>query len=118
MTMNLKKNLRSVNKELNALVKKVDKLIVAVEKLEKTKAKTVKAKPKKKIAVKKPDAKKTTKTAIDTVFGIIKRYKKGVDSAALKKRTGFQDHKIHNIVYRLKNQGKIKSAGRGIYVKM
>jgi len=35
----------------------------------------------------------------------------------LKKKTGFKDNIIHNIVYKLKKQGKIKSAGKGVYVK-
>ncbi len=125
---NLKKNLQSVNRELKALAKKVDKIVVAVGKLEKPKvtkkpkAKAVKKKPVKKtvakrIAIKKPVAKKSTKTAIDTVLAIIKRSKKGVDIATLKKKTGFADHKIHTIVYNLKKQGKVKSRVKGVYLK-
>jgi len=118
MTMNLKKSLQAVNKELKALAKKVDKLIVAVDKLEKAKIKVVKAKPKRKVAVKKTAAKKTANlSAIDTVLTIIKRSRKGVDTATLKKKTGFKDHKIHNIVYNLKKQGKIKSEQKGVYLK-
>jgi len=95
---NLKKNLQSVNKELKALAKKVDKIVVAVGK--------------------KPAAKKPAKlTAVDTVLAIIRRSRKGVDTATLKKKTGFIDYKIHNIVYKLKQQGKIKSVGRGVYLK-
>ena len=71
----------------------------------------------KKIAVKKPAAKKTTKTAIDTVLAIIRRSEKGVDTATLKKKTGFKDQKVYNTVSKLKKQGKIKSVGRGVYVK-
>lgn len=125
---NLKKNLQSVNKELKALVKKVDRLVVAVGKLEKAKAakkpkaKAVKRKPvkktaAKKVAVKKPAKKKATKTVIDTVLTIIRRSKKGVDTAALMKKTGFNERQIHNNVYKLKKQGKVKSVGRGLYLK-
>ena len=118
VTMNLKKSLQAVNKELKALAKKVDKLIVAVDKLEKAKIKVVKAKPKRKVAVKKTAAKKTANlSAIDTVLTIIKRSRKGVDTATLKKKTGFKDHKIHNIVHSLKKQGKIKSEQKGVYLK-
>jgi len=124
----LKKNLQTVNKDLKALVKKVDRLIVAVGKLEKAKdakkpkAKAVKKKPvrktvAKKVAVKKPAAKKTTKTVIDTVLAIIQRSKKGVSAATLMKKTGFNERQIHNNVYKLKKQGKIKSVGRGVYLK-
>jgi len=141
---NLKKDLDGINKDLKTLANKVDKMIAAVGKLEKPKAKTVKAKPAKKTPVKarpvkksvakktpvkakpvrKSVAKKTTAkktvqlTAADTVFNCIKRFKKGVDTSKIKERTGFKDHKIHNIVYKLKNEGRIKSAGRGLYVKV
>ena len=131
---NLKKNLQSVNRELKALAKKVDRLAVAAGKLEKPKvakkpkAKAVKRKPVKKTvakkvavkkrAVKKVAAKKTTKTVIDTVLSIIRRSKKGVNAAALMKKTGFSQRKIHNIVYKLKKQGKVKSVGKGVYLKV
>ena len=79
-------------------------------------------KPKKPVAkktVKKTDQKKKkTVTAVDTVLKIINRSKKGVDTPTLMKKTGFNEKKIHNIVYKLKKQGKIKSAGRGVYVKV
>ena len=119
---NLKKNLQTVNRELKTLAKKVDKLVVAVRKLEKPKAKPVKAKPvkktvAKKVAVKKPAAKKTTKTVIDTVLAMIRRSKKGVSAAALMKKTGFNEKQIHNNVYKLKKQGKVKSIGKGVYLK-
>ncbi len=125
---NLKKNLQAVNRELKALAKKVDKIVVAVGKLEKPKvakkpkAKVAKRKPvrktvAKKVAVKKPAAKKTTKTVIDTVLSIIRRSKKGVNTAALMKKTGFNERQIHNNVYKLKKQGKVKSVGKGVYLK-
>ena len=125
---NLKKNLQTVNRELKALAKKVDKIVVAVDKLEKSKvakkpkAKVVKRKPAKKtvakkVAVKKLAARKTTKTVIDTVLAIIGRSKKGVNTATLMKKTGFNERQIHNNVYKLKKQGKIKSDQKGVYLK-
>jgi hypothetical protein len=123
---NLIKNLRATSKDLKALLKKVDKIVVEVGKLEKSKAvkaksakRTVaKAKPVKKVVAKKTTAKKTVKlTAADTLFGIIKRYKKGIDVATLMKKTGFNRRKIYDNVKILKKQGKIKSAGIGVYVK-
>jgi hypothetical protein len=132
---NLKKNLQTVNRNLKALSKKVDKIVVAVGKLEKPKTvkakpvkKTVaKAKPVKKVAakrapvkkvvVKKPAAKKTTKTAADTVLSIIKRYKKGIGNAVLMEKTGYNQKKIANLVFKLRKQGKIKSVAKGVYVK-
>ncbi len=126
---NLKKDLNAVNKELKALAEKVNKIVAAVGKLgkpkatKKPKAKVVKRKPVKKTVAKrsaaeKPAAKKTTKTAIDTVLGIIRRSKKGVDTAALMKKTGFNQKKIYNTVDKLKRQGKVKSRVKGVYLKV
>ena len=56
-------------------------------------------------------------TAVDTVRKIINRSKKGVGTAALMKKTGFDSKKMHKIVYKLKKQGKVKSVGRGVYLK-
>lgn len=79
------------------------------------------AKPKKRVkkapAAKKVAAKKPI-TAVDTVLEIINRSKQGVDTPTLMKKTGFNEKKIHNLVYKLKKQGKIKSAGRGVSVKV
>ena len=119
---NLKKDLQTVDKDLKALSKKVEKMIVAAGKLEKPKvvkkAKAVKAKPIKKVTAKKPAAKEVTKvTAADTVLRIINRYKKGVGTATLMKKTGYNQKKIANIVFKLSKQGKITSVGMGVYVK-
>ena len=138
MPKNLLKDLRVMNKDIKALAKKVDKMIVAAGKLEKPKAKATKAKqtkktvakakpvkkvaaqkaPVKKVAVKKPAAKKPVKlTVADTVLGVIKRYRKGVDVSTLMEKTSFNKRKIYDNVKVLKKQGKIKNAGIGIYVK-
>ncbi len=133
---NLKKNLQAVNREIKALSKKVDRMIVTIGKLEKpkvvkakpvkktaTKAKPVKKAaaqkaPVKKVAVKKPAAKKPVKlTAADTVFGFIKRYRKGVDVSTLMEKTGFNRRKIYDNAKVLKKRGKIKSVGTGVYLK-
>ncbi|RZB37106.1 MAG: hypothetical protein SRB2_01610 [Desulfobacteraceae bacterium Eth-SRB2] len=111
MTKNLKKNLQAINREIKVLAKKVDQMIVAVGKLEKIK--TAKAKPTKKSTTKKP----AKLTAADTIFGIIKTSKKGVDVSTLMKKSSFNQKKTYNIVYKLKKQGKIKSAEKGVYVK-
>ena len=125
----LKKDLQVVLKSLKALAKKTETLAMRVGKLEKAKtagkrkpkaraqtgkkAKTTKKAPaKKKRAVKKTVA----LTATDQVVKIIKGSKKGVDVPTLKKKTGFEDKKIRNILNRSSKQGKIKSAGRGVYV--
>ena len=73
---------------------------------------------------KKPAAKvgqkKTVKpiTAVDTVLNIIGRSKNGVNTAAIKAKTGYDQKKIANLVYKLKKQGKIKAVETGVYVKL
>ena len=115
MMKQLKKDLEAVAKDLKKLTQKTDKMLKRLEKPEK-KAQAAK-KPKAKKAGK-PVAKKVIKVAAGgTVLAIIKRSRKGLDKATLIKKTGFEGRKIGDIIYRLKKQGTIKSAGRGIYVK-
>ncbi len=110
-----------MQKDITAIAKKLEKLLTAVEKsktkvTKASKAKAVKATPAKKTP-KAPAKKKALKiTAADQVLNIINRSKKGVDTATLMKKTGFDRKKIINIVFRISKQGKIKRADRGIYV--
>jgi len=128
----LKKDLEAISKTLNGLVQKVQQLQEQIgeetKPTKKPKAKAVKKKavkkaPVKKVAVKKAPVKKavpkkaTQATAVDTVFTIIKRYKKGIDTAALMEKTGYNQRKISNLVFKLRKQGKIKSVDKGVYVK-
>ena len=126
----LKNDLQVVTKGLKALVRKTETLAKKVDKLEKTqaaakrktkaKAKTTKKAPaKRKVAAKKkPAAKKkaASLTATDKVVKIIKRSKKGVDTPSLIKKTGLADKTVRNILFTTSKQGKIKRAGKGIYV--
>jgi hypothetical protein len=117
----LKKELQAVLKALKALTRKTEQLAKRVDKLDKAPAKR---RTKRKAKAKTRPAKKTAtrraakKTAGDTVLGIIERNKGGVNTNTLKKRTGFDDKKIWNIINRLKQQGKVKSAKTGVYVKI
>jgi hypothetical protein len=130
----LKKDLNALRKDFKTLEKKMEKLLNAFEtgpkpkkatKAKTTKAKAVKAKkpakkaaPKKKAPAKKAVAGKKAGqvTATDQILQIVKRSKKGVDVPTLKKKTGFDDKKVRNIVFRAAKEGRIKKAGRGIYV--
>ena len=108
---NLKKDLQAINRELAALIKKVEKISVAVGKVGKPKAA-------KKTVAKKTVAKKSAKRgAARIVLGLIERSGKRIDAAELIKETGFDRHKLHNIIFRLKKQGKVKMAAKGVYVK-
>jgi len=107
----LKRDLQALNRDIKALEKKMEKLIAAVEKSEKAKIST-KA-PIKKVPVKKKTAQPT---ATDQVLNIISGSKNGVNTATLMKKTGFDQRKIWSIINRASKAGKIKRAGKGIYI--
>jgi ElaB/YqjD/DUF883 family membrane-anchored ribosome-binding protein len=120
----LKRDLQAVKRDIKALERKMEKLLKAYGKpqkakaAKKTKRKTVKAKTKRVAAVKKAAPKKKTAkvTATDQILKIIKRTRKGVDVPTLKAKTGFEDKKVRNIIFRASKEGKIKKVGRGIYI--
>ena len=108
----LKKDLNALRKDFKALEKKMEKLLKAAEISGKA-PKTVKTKTAKKAPAK---TRSTQVTATDQILKIIKRSKKGVDVPTLKKKTGFDDKKVRNIVFRAAKEGRIKKSGRGVYV--
>jgi len=127
--MTLTKDLQAVSRELTKLVKQTEKLAAELGKAERPKAKSVKKTAKAKIVTKKatvkaaknalkvPAKKKAVQiTATDQVLNIINRSKIGVDTAALMKKTGFNQKKVRNILQRTYKQGKIKRVEKGIYV--
>ncbi len=59
---------------------------------------------------------KTAMTAIDIVLDAVKRSRQGIDFAAIQAKTGFDEKKIRNIIFRLNKTGKIKRKSRGIYI--
>jgi uncharacterized Zn finger protein len=69
-----------------------------------------------KTRTKKP-AKKKIAGLTDTaqILNIIKRSRKGIDVATLKQKTGFDEKKIRNMIYKAHKEGIIRRAGRGIY---
>ena len=119
----LKKDLQSLQKEIKALEKKMEKLIAAAEKRKKpqaaknTTAKPLKAKITQKASVKRAPTKKKTAppTATDQVLKIIKGSKKGVGAATLMKKTGFDQKKVWNILFKAFKEGRIKRVGKGLY---
>ena len=117
----LQRGLQSISKSLKALTQKVEKTQKRIEKSEirpaKTKTKSAKPKPVKKaprIKLEKPDE---GATAYSLFLKVLEDSDAGVSKAELKSKTGFNDKKIANLVYKAKKQGKIKPAGRGVYVK-
>ena len=59
---------------------------------------------------------KTSQTAVGIVLDTIKRSKQGIDFAQIQSKTGFEEKKIRNIIFRLNKTGKIKRKSRGIYI--
>ena len=120
----LKRDLQAVKRDIKALEKKMEKLLNAYEAPQKpkaarkTKRKAVKAKTRRAPAVKKaaPKKKAAKATATEQILKIIKRTRKGVDVPTLKTKTGFEDKKVRNIIFRASKEGKIKKVGRGIYI--
>lgn len=146
MAADLKSQLQQVSKEIKALAKKVDKLVAAAGKAAKSAkpaakkaapkkaaakksaakkkapakkaAAPQKAPAKKAVAEKKAPAKKAAKaTAADAVLKVVNRAKKGVNTAGIMKKTGFDNKKVANIIFKLKKQGKIANPEKGLYIK-
>ena len=108
----LKKDMHAVVRDLKRLTQKTEKIVKKLEKLEKIKPlKRPKAK-------KKPVVKKTKgKSPVETVSAIFKRRKKGIDVPTLRKMTGLTDNSLRGVIFRLRQNGEIKSEGNGLYIK-
>jgi predicted Rossmann fold nucleotide-binding protein DprA/Smf involved in DNA uptake len=103
---------------IETLAEKLD--TIAKARLDETPKRKAEAKPARKAPAKpkKPVQKKEKPaTAAETVLSIINRSKKGVDTATLMKKTGYNQKKIANLVFKLRKQGKIKNVAKGVYVK-
>jgi cyanate lyase len=59
---------------------------------------------------------RTAMTAVDIVLDSIKQAKQGLGFAEIQTKTGFDEKKIRNIIFRLNKTGKIKRKRRGIYI--
>jgi len=59
---------------------------------------------------------KTSLTAVDIVLDTIRRSKQVIDFAQIQSKTGFDEKKTRNIIFRLNKTGKIKRKSRGVYI--
>lgn len=59
---------------------------------------------------------KTALTAVDIVLDTIKQSRQGLGFVEIQVKTGFEEKKIRNIIFRLNKTGKIKRQRRGIYI--
>ena len=125
----LRRSLQALTKNLKALSEKAEKMTKALDKLEKTKVKAVPSRravamklaakkvAAKRVVVKKVSARKVKgPSATATILSIVKRSKKGVDTATLRRETGYNNRKIWDIVHRAYKEGKIKKVASGVYI--
>ena len=54
-------------------------------------------------------------TATDVILEILRKANKEVSLEDIKKRSGFNDKKVRNIIFRMHKLGKIERADRGVY---
>jgi ATP-dependent RNA circularization protein (DNA/RNA ligase family) len=114
--MTITKDLQAIRNKLTKLAEKTEKLAAELGKAQKPAVKSVKTAPKSKSVTKKAPVKAAKKTDTDKVLEIINRSKKGVDTATLMKKTGFNQKKVRNMLNRTYKQGKITRVKKGIYV--
>ncbi|MGD8336110.1 MAG: hypothetical protein PVJ29_03330 [Desulfobacterales bacterium] len=55
-------------------------------------------------------------TAVNKVFEVIKGFKQGAGLPDIKEKTGFDEKKVRNIIFRLNKNGAIQRQSRGVYV--
>ena len=111
----IRRDLKAISRDLKSLTQKTEKMIKTAAKLEKEQAGLI---VKGKGRTKKVSTKRGKKiSATETVLKIINRNKKGIDTASIQARTGYNTRKIWDIVHRAYKEGKIKKVGRGTYVK-
>jgi len=111
--------LKTLAKGVEAIAEKVDEASKSQGVVKPKKKKPTKSAQKVK-AIKKPAKKMSVTSATDTdkVIAIIGRSKKGASTATIMQKTGYNQKKIANIVYRLRKQQKIKSVDKGVYTKL
>ena len=114
--MTITKDLQAISKELTKLANQTEKLAAELGKSEKPATRPVKTTTKAKAVTKRAPAKSGKKTDTDKLLAIINRHKKGVDTATLMKKTGFDQKKVRNMLNRTYKQGKITRVEKGIYV--
>lgn len=55
-------------------------------------------------------------SASSVVLSVVKDSKDGVDFSEIKKKTGYDDKKLRNIIFRLNKIARIKRLERGVYI--
>lgn len=114
---NIASSLKDVAQNIEQLAEKIEAMADTTTATTDTAAKPARKKAAAKKSTPKKAAAKKAPTATDIVRTAVYRYKNGVSVAQLKKKTGFDDKKVANIVYKLKKQGAVVSPAKGVYKK-
>jgi uncharacterized Zn finger protein len=85
--------------------------------IKKKAAKTISPKPGKPKITKKTGPAIKVKSPFDTVVGMVRRSRKGVTVAQINIKTGFEKEQIRKFIAKARQQRKIRSRSRGVYVK-
>ena len=105
--MKIQQELTRISKDLEKMSRRIKKLTASIPKA-KGRAK--------KVSMPKPVAgKKGKKSGTQTVLGMIEKSKTGIAAGSLIKKTGFEDKKIRNILFKAWKDGRIERVGRGVY---
>jgi hypothetical protein len=105
--MKIQKELTKISKDLEKMSRQIQKLTPSIPK---GKGKGPIASLPKPVA-----APKGNKSGTRTVLDMIKKSKTGIAAGTLIKKTGFDDKKIRNIIFKAWKEGKIERVGRGVY---
>ncbi len=95
-------------KDVEKLMEKIDRLELLVRSIDSKNAPVSQQKS--------PISKKSSLSASDQVLSVIARFKNGIGFAAIQKKTGFEEKKLRNIIFRLNKLERIKRKSRGIYI--
>lgn len=120
-----KKMLEKANQKSKRAIKDTDISKIFGIELDEMKTETQKVKSTKKnenrnklsISKEKKPAKSDGITLIDMIYEIILQKPKGINIAALVKKTAFEEKKIYNVIYRLKKQNRIVEIYKKFYLK-
>jgi hypothetical protein len=105
--MKIQKELTKISKDLEKMSRRIQKLTSSIPK---GKGRATKAGMPKPVATR-----KGKKSGTQKVLSIIKRSKTGIAAGTLIKKTGYEDKKIRNILFKAWKEGKIERVGRGVY---
>ncbi len=111
--------LQTVDISLQQLAASVGNILAAIEKMngeESPRPKAKRSPVRKKVVVKNGVVemiKRIPSTKI--VYDMLRKSDRGMDIAALMQATGYDQRKVYNITFRLKKEGKIENAERGVY---